>query len=63
MISVGRGGGGTEDAVGGVVYIEQYDIAYLPCVIFTRNQNIVEKPAKTQTSIRLASHLVRAPNS
>jgi hypothetical protein len=23
----------------------------------------VEKPAKTQTSIRLASHLVRAPNS
>ncbi len=59
----GRRGGGTEDAVGGVVYIEQYEIAYLPCVIFTRNQNILVKLAKTQTSIRLASHLARAPNS
>jgi hypothetical protein len=25
--------------------------------------DLVEKPAETQTSIRLASHLVRAPNS
>jgi hypothetical protein len=25
--------------------------------------DLVEKPAKTQTSIRLGSHLVRAPNA
>jgi hypothetical protein len=44
---------------------QNFGILSMQCMLFRISGNFihVEKPAETQTSIRLASHLVRAPNS